>query len=1088
MSFEFWGYGGKFILRLPTQPIGFVLLTFYIVSIILLFLYFRKRTRYESTLLNTTSRRFFVILLLITPLANALFHIRLPILGAPTEVPSEGVFHLPAVLLGSLPWMVAGGLIGGWQAMLVGFVGGVFRAGWSTNSILTPLHITFQAGLVIWLIERNYDDRIGNALRQPLISSLLGGMIFAIFSMGEILAMGEWDLYSGMEFTLKNTKYIFLVEVLELAIAGLAAEILRFSYPKLWYRPRWLSPGPYSRSLTGRILSVFLLLGIFASAILLYGGWVLVRSSAQEMIESQMAQTALQSGSGIPYFIQTGRSLAQRLAEEIDLSDQNSDQIQEQLERGQTLVPYFNGLVAYDHEGVELTHTTSSEWDDQAFSLILEDAIQDALDGIPGERILPPKVGAIAARLIFISPIDTNNPAEPDGVIAGWTDLGSNPFLLPTITRMGEMTPGSAYIVDDLGRAIFHSDSDMVMKRVELDLDDHGTVKLQIDSDGVRHLSYIYAVEGYSWYVVITKPYSVVDRLALSIGLQLFTIIAILGVVIIAVVFFISRRLTRPLELMAGAAESIARGNLNQSPPRTSDDEIGMLAGSFERMRASLQDRLNEMDLLLAISQRIASSLDLNDFLPPILEGMRELTNADFVRLIIAPLQNKDPKFEVYQAGKDPGNWISLDKQIFFLSRERGRFILENPSRAQAVLNVNGLQETIEALMALPIQNEDQFVGTIWFGHREPHVFSGNEINLGSIIAGQLGIAISNADLYQQAEAERLRLKAVLEATPDAVIVTDQEGAISLANPAAEMVLNIEPEKATGLPITQVIDVPEIVELLLSVETETKTKEIDLDEGHIFFASVTPIESSDLRATGKVCVLWDITHYKKLDMLKSEFVSTVSHDLRMPLTLMRGYVKMLSMVGTTNNQQREYIQKIMQSADQMARLVDNLLDLGRIEAGLGLKREEIEIEEIISEIINTYRPQAVTKQIGLKADIAVGMPKVNVDPTLLRQALTNLVDNAIQFSPAEGQVTITASSEGKVLQIRVEDTGVGISPTDQARLFEKFYQIRRHEETGKVGSGLGLAIVKSIVEQHGGRVKVESQLGRGSIFTMEIPF
>jgi signal transduction histidine kinase len=301
------------------------------------------------------------------------------------------------------------------------------------------------------------------------------------------------------------------------------------------------------------------------------------------------------------------------------------------------------------------------------------------------------------------------------------------------------------------------------------------------------------------------------------------------------------------------------------------------------------------------------------------------------------------------------------------------------------------------------------------------------------------------------------------------------------------VVLNIEPEKATGLPVTQVIDVPEVVELLLAVEGETKTQEIVLDEGHTFFASVTPIESGDRRATGKVCLLWDITHFKKLDMLKSEFVSTVSHDLRVPLTLMRGYIKMLPMVGTTNIQQREYIQKIMQSADQMARLVDNVLDLGRIEAGLGLKREEIEIVEIISEVINTYRPQAISKQIGLKVDIAEGMPQVNVDPTLLRQALTNLVDNAIHFTPTEGQVVVSAHLKGEDLQISVEDTGVGISPTDQARLFEKFYQIRRNKETDKGGSGLGLAIVKSIVEQHGGHVKVESQLGKGSTFTMEIP-
>jgi PAS domain S-box-containing protein len=389
--------------------------------------------------------------------------------------------------------------------------------------------------------------------------------------------------------------------------------------------------------------------------------------------------------------------------------------------------------------------------------------------------------------------------------------------------------------------------------------------------------------------------------------------------------------------------------------------------------------------------------------------------------------------------------------------------------------------------MAFPIQNEDYYVGIIWLGHRNPHAFSSSEINLGSIIAGQLGVAITNADLYQQAEAERLRLKAVLEATPDAVIVTDHEGTISLANPAAEIVLRVDAETAQSMPVTEVVQVPEVEEMLLDVVRESRTKEIQVDEEKILFVTVTPIESVDQSASGKVCVLWDITHYKKLDTLKSEFVSTVSHDLRMPLTLMRGYVKMLSMVGSTNSQQKDYIEKIMQSADQMARLVDNLLDLGRIEAGLGLKREETEIDEIIADVVDTYRPQAVTKQVNLVTDIAPLRSFVLVDPTLLRQAIANLVDNAIVASQADGEVRITVDSNDSILTIQIQDDGVGIAPADQARLFEKFYQVRRSDKSGEVRAGLGLAIVKSIVDQHGGGIRVESQLGVGSTFIIEIP-
>jgi PAS domain S-box-containing protein len=1087
MGFDFWGFTGKFAFNMPTRSFGYVLFGLYLLVFLLFFVYYRSRNRtgYEKDASNTRSRALLWTLCLLAPLANALFCLS-PHGGRLPET-TLGSLQPTIPILGAIPWILAGGMLGGWQAMLVGLLGGLFRAGWGTHSLLTPFHIAIQAAFVTWLLERDYDDRLGGALRHPLISSVIGGLLFGILTTMEGFLYTGGDLYEGSDFVLSNLAIFLIAEMVEVVSAGLIAEILRFAIPKVWYRPRWLVPGPYRRSLTGRILSVFLLLGVVASSILLYGDWLLVRSSAQELVQSQMMQTAYEAGDGIPYFIQTGRSLTQRLAAEIDLSSADPTLLQEQLERGLTLVPFFNGLSLFDLNKNGIAHTPSQEWDAQVFSLILEDAIQDALDGIPGERILPPFQDALAARLVFLAPVQSSEGGNPIGVIAGWTDLSSNPFLLPTINRIREITPGTAFVVDDSGRIVIHPDPTMVMEYTDVDLET-GDQILSVESRaGTKQLIFVYAVEGYSWYVVFINPQIVVDHLAISLGLRLSGVLVLLGGIVIAVLYVISKRLAQPMELMASAAESIARGNLDRPVPDSGKDEIGVLAASFERMRTSLQSRIDEMDLLLAVSQRVASSFDLNDFLPPILEGMRELTKANIVRLVIAPERGGDVRLEVYQAGKDPGNWASLDRQILSLSRERGQFILENPSRAQAVLNVNGLRESIAALMALPIQNEDKYVGTIWLGHRQPHVFSANEINLFSIIGGQLGVAITNAHLYHQAEAERMRLKAVLGATPDAVLVTDQEGQIVLANPAAETVLRVKPEQALGKPAAEVVDVPDVVDLLLKSERETHTGEIDLNEDRVLFASVTPIEGNGAGATGKVCVLWDITHYKKLDMLKSDFVATVSHDLRMPLTLMRGYVKMLSMVGATNSQQRDYIEKILQSADQMTRLVDNLLDLGRIEAGLGLKPEEIEVEGIINDVIHAYRPQAVNKQVSMSIDIGQDLTSITADATLLRQALANLVENAIHFSKTNGRVTIRARQEKDHLLLSVEDTGLGIAPADQARLFEKFYRVRKQDGEERTQSGLGLAIVKSIVEQHGGRVTVESRLGAGSTFTMEIP-
>jgi len=203
--------------------------------------------------------------------------------------------------------------------------------------------------------------------------------------------------------------------------------------------------------------------------------------------------------------------------------------------------------------------------------------------------------------------------------------------------------------------------------------------------------------------------------------------------------------------------------------------------------------------------------------------------------------------------------------------------------------------------------------------------------------------------------------------------------------------------------------------------------------------------------------------------------------------LMRGYATMLSMVGDVNEQQEEFLQKILSSIDHMSKLVDNLLDLGRIEAGMGLNVSSIRIEALIKDVVDAYRPQAVSKRVAIEVELVDGMQPVDADPGLLRQAISNLVDNALKYTPANGRVVVRAEQSEEDQIISVADTGVGIAPADQARLFEKFYRTSATDALHEKGLGLGLAIVKSIVEQHNGWIQVESRLGQGSTFTISVP-
>jgi PAS domain S-box-containing protein len=336
-----------------------------------------------------------------------------------------------------------------------------------------------------------------------------------------------------------------------------------------------------------------------------------------------------------------------------------------------------------------------------------------------------------------------------------------------------------------------------------------------------------------------------------------------------------------------------------------------------------------------------------------------------------------------------------------------------------------------------------------------------------------------NVGLYRRAERERSRLLAILSSTPDAVIVTDSRGRVSLANPAADAVLTARAEEAIGRPIGEMVRAPELAALFTEPLPPSRSLEIKIEGGRVLYASASDVPGGQL---GRVCVLSDITHYKVLDALKSEFVSTVSHDLRSPLTLMRGYSSMVANVGSVTTQQQELLDKIQTSVVRMTKLVDDLLDLGRIEGGIGLSLEAVEISAVLQEVLTNSRPLALNKQVALEVQFGSRLLPVQADPILLRQAIANLVDNAIKYSQPGARVLLRADQiEGRQI-IQVQDSGVGVASADQPRLFEKFFRVGE----GK-GAGLGLAIVKSIVEQHQGRVSVESRLGRGSTFTIAFP-
>lgn len=297
-----------------------------------------------------------------------------------------------------------------------------------------------------------------------------------------------------------------------------------------------------------------------------------------------------------------------------------------------------------------------------------------------------------------------------------------------------------------------------------------------------------------------------------------------------------------------------------------------------------------------------------------------------------------------------------------------------------------------------------------------------------------------------------------------------------------EVAFDLSGKAIRGKLIAEAIKHPDIVSLLKRAqESPLKYHEINFDDGRIYNAQYTPIGGF-----GSVITMQEISYLKQLDRVKNEFVHTISHDLRSPLTSVLGYTELIQRAGALNDQQIDFLDHIRASVQSITSLVNDLLDLSRLEAGFDTRRELVDLGNILKFALDTMEGQLKINNLTLKMDIGKDIPELRGNPIRLRQLLDNLLGNAVKYSPIGSTIHISLHSEDNQIIFSVSDEGVGIPQPEQARIFEKFYRASNvPDDVG--GSGLGLAIVKSIVDAHQGRIWVESVKGKGSTFFVVLP-
>jgi signal transduction histidine kinase/HAMP domain-containing protein len=1038
---------------------------------------------------------FFVTLLILTVLTSLFIGIRLssdstrPLPGVPADAPGSAL-----MIFSAIPWLLGGGLLGPWGAALLGVAAGLLRGALDTYSLFSVLELALLAAWFAMHARQRYRTPAYALLRQPLVAALLLIPFHLLFyTISALFTQWSPDVFvpatARLDFALSNGITAALAFGGEMLVGGLVAQIFALTFPELWGGKGSLQPSPAERSMESRFLFAA---GTFISLLLLTllaGDWIVAGRAARGMLQDRLASSAEGAAQGVPFFLETGQNLAAQLASDPRLLNASDSELNSILASQVRATPYFDQLLVMDARTRDLLGA-HPDGDDVRLFPAEESALLLASSGVLNQFYsIPPASPDDPAYVSFVLGI-LDASEQVQRVLIGRTSLQTNPLFIPLIETMDGTKDfeGNGFLLNESGEIIYHSDDEQRATVYPGEGLGQPAFYDNTATDGTRQFEYYQPVNGYPWAVVLTVPAREAQQLALDIALPLSVMIILLALVAMGSLRFGLRVVTGSLKTLAVEANRMAQGNLDHPLPTEGVDEVGQLRRAFEQMRVSLQARLEEGDQLLRVSQGVASSLEMQDSVQPVLEAIQSI-GANSVRVVLSPAILPETFFELpsrFSAGPAGEQYAHLDDQVLDLAHTQERIVIPNLSRSRE-LDLDPSKPQPLALLAVALRRENRYYGVVWAGFEQPRMLTDSNVRFVTTLAGQAALAVANAHLYLNVEASRRQMEAILNSTPDPVLVTDHRNRLVLANRSAIKALGIEKTDNSIVQTEKVVKLRALLDLLQDTSTRDQSAEVVLADERTYLATASSVVV-DGRQIARVCIMRDVTHFKELDTLKSEFVATVSHDLRSPLTLMRGYATMLEMVGQLNEQQQGYVHKMIAGVDNMARLVNNLLDLGRIEIGVGLEVENVGVVGIMERVTNTLQTLAADKQIALNVEIPRDLPQaVEADGALLYQAVYNLVENAIKYTPAHGKVGLKAAIKPGYLVFEVADSGIGIPPDDQPRLFEKFYRAKQREAREQPGSGLGLAIVRSIAERHSGRVWVESELGRGSTFRLQIP-
>jgi PAS domain S-box-containing protein len=992
------------------------------------------------------------------------------------------------MVFAAVPMMLAGGIIGSVPALLLGGVSGLLLAYLDSHHLFTSLIFMTVGILFAWTARQRYRTVFYRLLRFPLF-----GAVFSLLMSVPIILVTQLLTQPGsISERLAAGFVIFPIDFLTLSsmiiAGGLVCTAIKFLLKHSWVSHDSLVPSPGEHQTIYRWLSLVIPSMILILVLSVFTGWKIAENRFRMELSSDLVQVADQVDDDFTLFFETGRNLILETINDATIPLDSPDQFIDYLDQKILLTSYFESFALLDSQGGVIATSPSMALEELEIIIKEVESFQQMSGPFDAPKVLGiTSLGSEGHHLLGFASFISFENQQDDFVLIGQTDFTSNPFSKGVIETLDNfrVEGGAGSVVTEESVVLYHSNAQKTSDSYMIEVFTTPTF-FETTQDGQVMIQYYKPLGATNLGIVVSLPELKIYQLAWESILPMVYVGLLTLFMITGLLWMIWVSIRNDVSSLRQAVNQIADGNFGVDLSQShSIIDLDRLTESLRTMIRSLTKRFQNQTDLFTVEKESAGNPDLSSSLALMMKAALA-HGVSSVRIILPESTNKNSFIEHrFGKGKHAHFYTPLDRDILTHTQLKGEIILSEFQVEKTFHLVKGMPFPA-SLIAQPLEWEGENLGVMYVTFQDKQSIDQEDIHFFRALAQKASQVIVHSKRFNEIKHVKDQFEGILESFSDGVLLIDENQCVVYANGATEQIFATPAQSLIGKNLNEFFEKELQSKLKQANHSELVSNEIIIGSSKVYYVIKQPIQVSKTK-TEIAIFLRDVTDQKQRDKVKTEYVTTVSHELRGPLTLIQGYAKILRLTGNLNEQQNDYVKHIIDEVDEMKTLVQNLLDIGRLEADDPLEIASIDVGELVLKVVETMAAQARQKNIELRFEKPQESLVIDADPQFLNLALKNLIDNGIKFTKMGGNVSLSIQPGETDMIFIVRDTGIGVSPLDQRHLFDKFIRVVNINGEQVQGSGLGLAIVKSVAEHHGGKVWLESQLGKGSTFYLQIP-